>query len=209
MKGEEREISLREQKKQEARNNVLEVAHRLFHEKGFDGTTVEEICADSRISKRSFFRYFKDKESLVFPNRDERLEQFVMFLDFNRSAENPFDPLRLATQLFSAAYDENAGKILAQQMLIQSSPALVAREREIDRDWEVEIARVFNLRSESTAENELWSAVAAGAVMGVVRATMRHWFEKGCEENLCELGLAAIDCLERGFPELAAPPKTN
>lgn len=194
-------LSLREQKKAEARANTLEVAHKLFHEKGFDDTTIEEICAESMISKRTFFRYFRDKESLVFPNRDERLEVFKGFLRAHDNAENPFDILRLATGTFSQEYNENAEKILAQQQLIQSSPALRAREAEIDRDWEREIAKAFARRSARSRQNELWSAVVAGAVMGVVRATMHQWYAHGAEEDLGALGQAAIDCLERGFPE--------
>ncbi len=194
-------MSLRERKKLEARNNTLEVAQRLFHEKGFDDTTIEEICAESQISKRTFFRYFRDKESLLFPNREERLETFKAFLAAYDDADNPFDVLRQATDLFSIEYADNASKILAQQELIQSSPALRAREAEIDRDWEREIAAAFYRRSEATRENELWSAVVAGAVMGVVRATMRQWYAHGATENLRDLGQAAIDCLEQGFPE--------
>ena len=62
--------NLREQKKEETHDNVLEVAHRLFRRESFDGTTLQMICSESSISKRTFFRYFRDKEFLVFPNRE-------------------------------------------------------------------------------------------------------------------------------------------
>ena len=132
-------MSLREQKKAEALQKTLDVAHELFHTQGFDETTIEEICAESKISKRTFFRYFRDKESLLFPNRDERLEAFKKFLDTYDHADSPFDVLRLATEVFSENYSENADKIVAQQRIIQSSPALRAREAEIDSDWEREV----------------------------------------------------------------------
>lgn len=194
-------MSLREQKKAEALQKTLDVAHELFHTQGFDETTIEEICAESKISKRTFFRYFRDKESLLFPNRDERLEAFKKFLDTYDHADSPFDVLRLATEVFSENYSENADKIVAQQRIIQSSPALRAREAEIDSDWEREIAAAFKRRSVPSRENELWAAVAAGAVIGVVRATMRQWYANGAKDDLGELGQAAIDCLEKGFPE--------
>jgi len=199
------ELGLREQKKAMARANALDVAHVLFREKGFDQTTLEDICAESGISKRTFFRYFKDKESLVFPNRDTRLEAFRGFLQMYGDADNPFEVLRVATKVFSTEYNSNSDKILAQQVLINSSGALRARESEIDRDWELEIAAAFGRRSAPGRPNELWAAVAAGAVMGVVRATMRQWFAHGCLEDLNELGQMAIDSLERGFPERLVP----
>ena len=70
MENKSSESQLRERKKAAIRSKVLEVAHKLFHESGFDGTTIEQICNDALISKRTFFRYFKDKESLVFPHRE-------------------------------------------------------------------------------------------------------------------------------------------
>jgi len=194
------ELSLRDQKKAEIRASVLEIAHRKFHEQGYDSTTIEEICSEAMISKRTFFRYFQDKESLVFPNREERLEIFIAFLEMNGDAENPFDTLRDATRLFGSEYHMKADKLMSQQRLIQSSTTLIAREREIDRDWEVEIARAFAKRT-AGPQAGLWSAVTAGAVMGVVRATVNYWCETEGEDDLALLGLHAIDCLEKGFPE--------
>ena len=136
---------------------------------------------------------------MVFPNRDERLEIFEAFLEANRDSESPFDTLRMATSMFGQLHRQKKDKILAQQALIKSSPALQAREREIDQDWEDAIARAFATRTEPSKENALWARVRAGAVMGVVRATMTHWFETECEDNLQELGMAAIQRLESGF----------
>ncbi len=192
--------TLRERKKAETRANVLRVAHELFHHKGFDATTLEEICAEAVISKRTFFRYFRDKEALVFPNRDERLDNFVSFLESGATHEDPFATLRRATRLFGIEYGQHRSTILAQQKLVVSSPSLLAREREIDRDWEKAIAQIFARRLSDAADNELWSRVLAGAIMGVVRATMSCWFDNDCDDDLVKLGLDAITCLERGFP---------
>ena len=194
---------LRERKKAAARANVLEVAHRLFHADGFDATTIEQICAEALISKRSFFRYFRDKESLVFPNRDERLSVFVEFLSANQDVDNPFDGLRLATQVFGAKYNRNNKRLRDQQAVIHSSLALLSREREIDQDWQKAIANAFSARAGQSPESDLWSRVLAGAIMGVVRSTMTFWFDRDCKDDLTELGLDALDHLERGFPHRA------
>ena len=192
--------SLRERKKAETRATVLRVAHVFFDEKGYGATTVEEICAEAVISKRTFFRYFPDKESLVFPNREERLADFVAFLRAGASSEEPFATLRRATRLFGLEYGRHKETLLARQHLVMSSPSLVAREAAIDRDWERAIASIFAVRLAEVPDGELWSRVLAGAIMGVVRATMTSWFESNCEDDLVRLGLNSIDFLERGFP---------
>lgn len=198
--GVETQTTLRERKKAETRATVLRVAHSFFEENGYSATTVEEICAEAVISKRTFFRYFPDKESLVFPNREERLANFVSFLEAGASSEEPFTTLRRATRLFGLEHGEHRAPLLARQRLVMSSPNLLAREAEIDRDWERAIARIFAVRLASVDDSELWSRVLAGAIIGVVRATMTFWFEGECKDDLVRLGLHAIDFLERGFP---------
>ena len=194
---------LRERKKAAIRAKVLEVAQLLFHRTGFATTTIDQICAEALISKRTFFRYFRDKESLVFPHREVRLTVFVAFLESNQDAENPFDVLRHATRLFGSEYHKNKERLRSQQSLIANSPPLLSREREIDQDWQLVIANAFSARAGHSPENDLWAQVLAGAIMGVVRSTMNFWFAHNCENDLTQLGLDALDYLERGFPSRA------
>ena len=182
---------------------MLEIAHRLFQEHSFDGTTIEQICSEALISKRTFFRYFRDKESLVFPNREERLDVFVAFLKQNQNAENPFEILRMATQMFGSEYNKHRERLLEKQSVIRASPDLLAREREIDLDWQFAIANAFSARSGNSPDGDLWARVLAGAIMGVVRSTMNFWFQRNCEDDLTQLGLDALTYLEKGFPQLA------
>jgi len=192
---EESEPGLRERKKAANRAKVLNVARKLFAKQGFDATTLEQICHSALISKRSFFRYFTDKESLVFPNREERLENFATFLMANQEVDNPFDSLRAATQVFGAEYNEHKEHLLDQQALIYSSLELRGREREIDKDWQDAIARAFSVRAGNSPDSDLWARVLAGAIMGVVRSTMNFWFDHDCDPDLTQLGLDALNYL--------------
>lgn len=191
--------NLREQKKAETRANILRIAQAMFHEQGFEATTIDDICAAVPISKRTFFRYFSDKEALVFPNRDMRLDRFVELLDASAGKEQPFDVFRRVTRLFAAEYMAHREQLLAQQTLIVQTPTLLAREREIDHDWEQAIAEAFARRFPPGPASRRRADVLAGAMIGVVRATMRHWFSSGCVDDLDQLGQEALDSLERGF----------
>lgn len=54
--------SLREMKRRKTLDAIIDNATRLFLEKGFDSVTVEDICAQAGVSKRTFFNYIPSKE---------------------------------------------------------------------------------------------------------------------------------------------------
>jgi AcrR family transcriptional regulator len=70
-------MSLREKKKKETRNRIFEISGRLFKEKGFESTTVDEITKEAGIAKGTFFNYFPTKESLLSYFREQK-EEFIL-----------------------------------------------------------------------------------------------------------------------------------
>ncbi|WP_176215176.1 TetR/AcrR family transcriptional regulator [Cytobacillus gottheilii] len=45
--------------------HVMDIAHHLFIEKGFQATSIQEILESSRISKGTFYNYFSSKSELL------------------------------------------------------------------------------------------------------------------------------------------------
>lgn len=60
-------------RRHEARARVTDTARRLTAELGLHGFTIEELCAEVGISRRSFFNYFPSKEKAIvgYPGDDE------------------------------------------------------------------------------------------------------------------------------------------
>ena len=65
---------LREKKKIETKNKIFEVAGRLFKEKGFESTSIDEITEEAGIGKGTFFNYFPTKEALLLYFGEQRDE---------------------------------------------------------------------------------------------------------------------------------------
>src|SRR5690349_2475721 len=55
----------RDRKKNETRRALRDAAHRLFAEKGFSRTTIDDITEAADVSRRTFFRYYDSKDDLL------------------------------------------------------------------------------------------------------------------------------------------------
>ena len=98
-------VGRRERKKEETKRKIFVAALELFHEKGFEHTTVDEITERADVAKGTFFNYFPHKQSVLAFLSEEWLE---------RIEEQAIQPHRLATDritgLFMAvasSYGEN------------------------------------------------------------------------------------------------------
>jgi len=67
-------LGRRERKKEETKQKIFLAAVKLFNDKGFQATTVDEIAEAADVSKGTFFNYFPRKESLVEYLAEENLE---------------------------------------------------------------------------------------------------------------------------------------
>jgi AcrR family transcriptional regulator len=79
---------LRERKKQQTRDALVDAAYELFHHKGYDATTVEEIAEIADVSPRTFFRYFMSKEDIALAPLDRQFTEILAALAA-RPAEEP------------------------------------------------------------------------------------------------------------------------
>ncbi|HUI87994.1 MAG TPA: TetR/AcrR family transcriptional regulator [Anaerolineales bacterium] len=53
-----------QQRSEETRSRILESAAKLFSERGFNAASVDDICADAKISKGAFYHHFESKQAL-------------------------------------------------------------------------------------------------------------------------------------------------
>ncbi|MFE9749920.1 TetR/AcrR family transcriptional regulator [Saccharothrix saharensis] len=67
-------VPLRERKQQRAREQIVAAAFELFAERGFAAVTVTDIAERAEVGRTTFFRYFGDKQEVVFSDEQAIVE---------------------------------------------------------------------------------------------------------------------------------------
>ena len=63
--------SLTDRKRRRARAAIRQAALQLFSERGFDAVSVTDIAERAEVGRTTFFRYFGDKQEVLFSDPDE------------------------------------------------------------------------------------------------------------------------------------------
>jgi AcrR family transcriptional regulator len=167
------EPGLRERKKQQTRQLILDAATRLFVERGFDGVTVTEIARAAELSEMTVYNYFPTKEDLVFGRMEFFEAQLVAAVQQRAPDESA---VAAFGRMMLAGIDQLAARtqmIAKAAMLIRASLALQAREREITARYTAQLAGVLTAETGSPEDDiEAWTA--ASALMAAHRGLIEH-----------------------------------
>lgn len=190
---------LRDRKKALTREALLSAATRLYLAHGYDTTTVDEIAEAAGVARRTFFRYFARKDETVFPHQAERIALFSERLAHHRAESAPFEAVVRACLELAAVFAETREHLIVQARIMNASAALVARQTEFDRVWEQAIYQTLLPSTPPSAAEDRHARLFAGAVMGMVRATLDAWHAGAPELDLARLGAEALGWIEQGY----------
>lgn len=190
-------IGLRERKKLKTRAAIQKEAMRLFLEKGYEATTIEEIADAAEISPSTFFNYFPSKEEVVFA--DELDPLLVNAINAQPDGINPIAALRNGMRDVFSHLTPEQDSVMRQRMgLITSTPELRAAlltqfASQVDQIADVLAQRVGRGPDEFPVRN------LAGALLGVMMSALLAAVD---DPRADLLGLAdrAMAHLEAGLP---------
>ncbi len=167
-------LGLRERKKAKTRAAIQEHALRLFRERGYDATTVEEIAEAAEVSPSTFFRYFPTKEDVVLYDAFD-----PVLVGAFRAQPAELGPI----QALRGAVREALQGVPAEELsLLRERDALIRKVPELRARMLDEFGRSLQLLAELVAErtgrraDEFAVRTLAGAIIGVGIAA---WFTGG------------------------------
>lgn len=176
--------------KQSARDRLAEAAFALFAERGYEQTSIDDITERAGLGRTTFFRHYRSKDDVIFPDHDRMLERVRSRLrapGHDSAAAAVAEAMRLILQ----GYLDEGEMARRRYGLTSTVPALREREivsvaryqrvfREFIAGWMGEQGELGQLRAELTAA----AAVAAH------NHVLRRWLRRESQDPLAELDVA-------------------
>ncbi len=174
-----------------SRERLIQAATELFHQQGFEATTVDQIADRAGLTKRTFFRHFPTKVEAAFPWHQARLARFQELLAEGFDPGNPFRTVSDAVQAYAREHGGRRAQALAEWRFVTASSELVARDAQLDREFQAAVADTLARGRLDEYEAAFW----AGTIFGAIRAVLHEWLSDGCRRDLEALGAPLLELL--------------
>jgi len=187
----------RERKKARTRQSLQQHAMRLFLEKGYQATTVQEIANAAGVSHMTFFRYFPTKEAAALA---AEYDPVIAELVANRPAGEPtVDKIQHALiEGLNRMYATDRAALLARMRLVLRTPALRAAAWERQQADQQVLALALAATSGQAAD-ELPTRVVVAASLAAATTAIRTWAEDNGIEDLPDLIKQSFAALRAEF----------
>lgn len=192
------------------REQLLDVGRRLFAEKGFEGTSVEEIAATAQVSKPVVYEHFGGKEGLYAVVVDREIASLLDAI--NRSLQTGAHPRIMLEQAAFALLDYIETSTDGFRILVRDSPVaqstgtFASLISDVANQVEYLLAAEFKARGLEPKAAPLYAQM----LVGMVALTGQHWLDvrkpKKAEvaAHLVNLAWNGLSGLERR-PRLKGP----
>jgi AcrR family transcriptional regulator len=179
-----------------SRERLQQAAVDLFEEQGFEHTTAVQIAERARVTTRTFFRYFADKQDVLFADEDllrATLVQKVL------EATDIAEPLQAVTRVLAEFNWEGLASresLRRREAMIASTPYLLERELIKQHQMADELGSALHHQGVDLERARL--AAHVGAL--VFRTAYRQWLEGDDDVDLAAATDTALSSLAAIVP---------
>ena len=126
-------LGRREKRKQEIRSRIEEAAYRLFRAQGIEDTSIEQICVEADVARRTFYGHFPNKHTLlgglgISRLYDQSEPMLQMLMDDHDSTRARLEAMIDYIESNFASYEE------IDRQLILIAPSTFAEDTERHRE---------------------------------------------------------------------------
>ncbi|MDQ2894983.1 MAG: mycofactocin system transcriptional regulator [Actinomycetota bacterium] len=180
------------------------IALRLFTDRGFEDTTVEQIAAEADVSRRTFFRYFDSKAAVLWHQFDEEVQALRLAFAQVSGELSMMYAIRDVVIGVNRYRAEDVPELRARINLLGSVPALQASAAPHYDAWERAVSDYAAKRLGQPADSLIPMAIGR-TTLAACRAAFDQWVANADADLTVYLD-AALTALADGFQ---APHSTS
>ncbi|NWF28092.1 TetR/AcrR family transcriptional regulator [Streptomyces sp. PKU-EA00015] len=160
----------------ERREQLLDIGRTLFAEKGFEGTSVEEIAAKAGVSKPVVYEHFGGKEGLYAVVVDREMRQL---LDMVTGALTAGHPRELLEQAAFALLDYIETYTDGFRILVRDSPVAQSTGTfaSLISDIATQVEDILGMEFKNRGFDPKLAPLYAQALVGMVALTGQWWVD--------------------------------
>jgi AcrR family transcriptional regulator len=186
------------------RQQLLEVGKALFAERGFDGTSVEEVALRAGVSKPVVYEHFGGKEGLYAVVVDREVQRLLTSFTAALTGDDPRTLIEQATlALLSYVEDESDGF----RILVRESPAPMQDTggfATIISDVAQRVEHILDRELAARGFRTTPAAVYSQALVGMVALTGQWWLDAREVDRDVEMEDVAAHLVNLAWNGLAA-----
>jgi AcrR family transcriptional regulator len=195
----------RERKKLATRAALETAALRLFTERGYERTTVEDIADAADVAVRTFFRYFSSKQHVLFGDVAHTIVGRLRAALADRPVdETPVRAVRAAMDAIDIDDDEQRRQTIARLRLVRQLPELMPTYQMVFHELHEAIAEFVASRTGETTSALYPQLLAGAATLSGKAALCELEIDEPGPQRLREVRHRAYDALTSGLCEISA-----
>jgi AcrR family transcriptional regulator len=177
------------------RSRLEEAAFALFRERGYHETTVEDIAERAGVGRTTFFRTYRSKEDVIFPDHESIVAQVEARLA-SSTKETSMIAVAEAARIVLEHYLAEGPLARSRYRLTSSVPALRDRELASIQQYHRVFQRFIHDALGGEAGTALRAELMAMAVITAHNHVLRHWLRGNTEEPGVDFDAAMRDVIE-------------
>lgn len=189
----------------ERREQLLDIGRTLFADKGFEGTSVEEIAARAGVSKPVVYEHFGGKEGLYAVVVDREMRQL---LDLVTGALTAGHPRELLEQAAFALLDYIETYTDGFRILVRDSPVAQSTGTfaSLISDIATQVEDILGLEFKARGFDAKLAPLYAQALVGMVALTGQWWLDVR-KPKKAEVAAHLVNLAWHGLENLESKPR--
>ncbi|HET9423599.1 MAG TPA: TetR family transcriptional regulator [Nocardioides sp.] len=170
----------------ETAQRLREAAFELFEQEGYDATTVDDIADRAGLGRSTFFRHFRSKEDVIFPDHSDVVTRVRDRLAAAGPADTP-SAVTDAARIVLRRYVDEGELARSRYRLTRTIPLLRAREIAHMQQYQREFREFVRAWTGEPPGADLRAELLASAIVVAHNQVLRRWLRGESDSPEAEL----------------------